>query len=955
MAKVKKRFSLLFTMLLFTTLLLLPNQVGAAQQAYEQMGCSVDRGIDVVFVMDDSSSMKDNDPTGMRIEAAKKMADELQELDRISVIKFNEEAENLLSLTNNRHAIHNALDLLGASGGTDLSEGMGAALEEFKKNSGSNHKIMIVLSDGESINNQISIEHAQTAYEEDIIIYTIGLGAKANLDEETLGKIATKTGGQYFHAANAAHLSSIFGQIQHAVEDQREPKVYSDWTLTKDLHQKGDLVLHENVKMDLNGYHLEVEGDLVLLSCAELRAVSGTVTANNLEQKAGAKIQLNNSQLNVKKDFVQDGLLRVNGAYKGTSENEVNVNGQYNQKIRGYLDLNGHQMKVQQNFLQEGHVYVGGGEIHAGSDVTQKGYFDLQEGRLQVDGNLKVDGGPLVDEQFEENKSLNVNGGLVQVGSAASMAETSKYGNILQTGGQLYVNHGAVRVFGDYTIQDGWLTMVKGSMDTTSSNFGEGDGDYVHVYRNFSMESPRSHAARTYTELGKPLHDQAHLTEGVLQVDGDFRQKGDKQFHPSYSDRSQNYTKDYSRHNFVAQNRHKVWLTGKGKIEVGSTGFQFNLLELEGRLGDYARTGQVNWNQLIEKDQSANAALKSLVINDIPVKDFNPNVLNYVNHIVPANGLVGPLKTLKVEAIADDHRNAKVTVVGNHVGVDGTAQVRVLVTAADQKTEKMYTVNVSVGNASPDVVTSIELDRESQLFIQNGPNDFSPSRVTIGYTVYPKTATNQQVNWTSTNSSVATVNHQGVVTPVGVGQTTIIARTVDGGFQKAVTVDIKPPHTLFEGVKTLADFVADNDRFDQIMSLYDPGKIGIVVPGQYIQSVQFMAVNTLAVGTIKTDPNVNRVEVRMNGKTLEAPKTGTNEFTFNRMGVLNGTYLEVVAFNAAGDELERISTTYPVNYAPVSTVPFGFYSIQELQRNPVLFSLILEHYAPEQLRFTFNS
>ena len=191
------------------------------------------------------------------------------------------------------------------------------------------------------------------------------------------------------------------------------------------------------------------------------------------------------------------------------------------------------------------------------------------------------------------------------------------------------------------------------------------------------------------------MNDQAHLTDGILQVDGNFKQIGDKQFHSSYSDRSQKYAENYSRFNFVASGRHKVLLTGKGTIDVEGSGSYFNILQLEGRLVDYNQIRPVKWNKLIETDHSANANLTSLSINDVPVHQFTPAVLNYSNHTVPASGITGPLRTLKVDARAEDYRNATVEVTGNSVGVDGTAQVKILVTAHDGETKKLYTSQCS--------------------------------------------------------------------------------------------------------------------------------------------------------------------------------------------------------------------------------------------------------------------
>jgi uncharacterized protein YjdB len=78
----------------------------------------------------------------------------------------------------------------------------------------------------------------------------------------------------------------------------------------------------------------------------------------------------------------------------------------------------------------------------------------------------------------------------------------------------------------------------------------------------------------------------------------------------------------------------------------------------------------------------------------------------------------------------------------------------------------------------------------------------SPSTVTVGLgstqqlnaTIAPANATNQNINWTSSNASVATVNAYGLVTAVTAGITTITATTVDGNktATSAVTVAAIP-------------------------------------------------------------------------------------------------------------------------------------------------------------------
>ena len=959
--KIQKK---VFTLALLALLVFTGYQSKEVSAAYDytNQSCGINHGRDIIFIVQDTPVMVDNDPDNSRIEEVTKLMGQAEGKDRFGLIGFDTKITKELALTTNKLQAQSVLNTFktnpGEVNGNDLSVALDKAVQEFKQKSNENDKVIVILTVGTSIHNEKLTDLATEAYTEDIKIDTISFGDLGKVDSGTLTSIANRTGGNYHHSPNAAYLWDVLSKLNQTVTNFTGREIFSDWTLTQDVNETRGLLLHENVKIDLNGYNLSVNGDLVLLSCSELRAVSGVITAKNIDQKSRSSIRLNNSQLNVTSFFKQDGLVSINGDYKGANVPELKTN-EYAQYIHGYLEAKGQAIQVDSEFLQEGRVDLKGGSFHTKGNLHQKGYFNVQEGNLQVDGNLTIDGGLLKDDLFTENKSLNVGGGIVQVGSVGSMNQTRKTGNVKQLGGQLFVNHGTVKVYGDYSIADGWLTMIKGSMDTATSEYGEGDGDFVHVHGNFSMESPRNHAKRDYVQLGQPMHDQGHLTDGVLKIEGSFIQKGNREGHAIFTDRAQNYTKDYSRYNFNASGRHKVVLMGKQKIDVEGTGFTFNLLELHGKRQDYAEAGPVKWNRLIEIDKSANAKLASLSINDIPVLGFNPNVANYFNHVVPANSFTSGVRTLKVVAKAEDHRNAKVQVLNSVVASDGTAEVKVLVTAADGVTELPYTVFVRVGSDSGGRVTSIQLDRKEVTFAEDGGGNFKPQKTTIGYTVYPTNATNQEVIWTTTDASVATVDPNGIVKPHQVGEATIVATTADGNFIDSATVKVLKQIDLLEGVKTLADLVSDNNRYDKIMSgLYDLNNIGIVVPGSYIDSIKFNTVGSLAIGTILTNtstPVVERVEVKINGQQLGANATNNaNEFLFTRSGLGISDYIEVIAYDSTSNELERVATTYPVQFKSGSAISPGYYSLQRLLTDPITFSMILSEFAPEQLRFSTN-
>lgn len=82
-------------------------------------------------------------------------------------------------------------------------------------------------------------------------------------------------------------------------------------------------------------------------------------------------------------------------------------------------------------------------------------------------------------------------------------------------------------------------------------------------------------------------------------------------------------------------------------------------------------------------------------------------------------------------------------------------------------------------------VTSVRLDQnELTLSLDGDP-------VTFHATVRPDNATNKQVTWSSSDPDVASVNKNGVVTPLAAGETTITVTTEDGGHTDTCLVTVK--------------------------------------------------------------------------------------------------------------------------------------------------------------------
>ncbi|MBR2315259.1 MAG: Ig-like domain-containing protein [Clostridia bacterium] len=99
---------------------------------------------------------------------------------------------------------------------------------------------------------------------------------------------------------------------------------------------------------------------------------------------------------------------------------------------------------------------------------------------------------------------------------------------------------------------------------------------------------------------------------------------------------------------------------------------------------------------------------------------------------------------------------------------------------------KKATVKVTVNKKKTVKVTSVDLDRNSM--------SLTPGKTyTLSYDISPSNATNKDVTWKSSDTSVATVSSSGKVTAVAVGSAVITATAKDGSGEKdTCRVTVKP-------------------------------------------------------------------------------------------------------------------------------------------------------------------
>ncbi|MBU0490843.1 MAG: DnaJ domain-containing protein [Chloroflexi bacterium] len=152
--------------------------------------------LNLCLLLDCSSSMRG--PTLMRLkEAAHLVIDQLDEQDSFSLVAFHDRAQVLIP---NRGAVHPgvaraAINNLGTRGGTEIAQGLAAALEQVKQCASNKYLNQVVfLTDGYTYgDDERCRDLARQAGAAGINISALGLGPHWN--EDLLDDVATLSGG----------------------------------------------------------------------------------------------------------------------------------------------------------------------------------------------------------------------------------------------------------------------------------------------------------------------------------------------------------------------------------------------------------------------------------------------------------------------------------------------------------------------------------------------------------------------------------------------------------------------------------------------------------------------------------------------------------------------------------------------------------------------------------------
>ena len=219
-------------------------------------------GIDIVLVLDTSGSMQALDldadrPISRRrnrLEVAQEVVEEFVQgrtNDQVGLVVFGSEAFTQCPLTLDHGIVATFLEgiEIGMAGdATAIGSALGTAVKRLR-DSQADSKVIILLTDGRSNAGALSPQKAAEIAETfGIKVYTIGAGTRGKapfvvdslfgkqvvyesveIDEETLRKIAERTGGLYFRAEDTGALKSIYEEIDEMEKTEIQTSSYMEY------------------------------------------------------------------------------------------------------------------------------------------------------------------------------------------------------------------------------------------------------------------------------------------------------------------------------------------------------------------------------------------------------------------------------------------------------------------------------------------------------------------------------------------------------------------------------------------------------------------------------------------------------------------------------------------------------------------------------------------------------
>ena len=169
------------------------------------------RYLDIMFVMDTSTSLRRSDPQDFRALGAIGLVQDLSPKSdiKIGVVSFDGKSNLARPMTSDREAVIEVLRELPRSGSTNLAAGIETAVNELERNGRpDSSRVIMLFTDGMSSKNK-AYDAAVEATKRGITIQTLMLG-KSTQGNRILDTIAWATGGSFLPVEDPEKLPEAF-------------------------------------------------------------------------------------------------------------------------------------------------------------------------------------------------------------------------------------------------------------------------------------------------------------------------------------------------------------------------------------------------------------------------------------------------------------------------------------------------------------------------------------------------------------------------------------------------------------------------------------------------------------------------------------------------------------------------------------------------------------------------
>ena len=212
-------------------------------------------GVDIILVLDTSTSMKAQDFLPNRFEAAREVASEFIDgrvSDRIGLIVFAAKAFTQAPLTLDYAFLQRMLaevEVGVIEDGTAIGTALATAVNRLKDTEAKS-KVVILLTDGQNNRGEVDpVTASEVAAALGVRVYAIGVGTygeapfvvdhpfagpqrqmvPVEIDEDMLRSVSVGTGGLYYRATNKEVLRDIYAQIGELEKTRTETRIYTDY------------------------------------------------------------------------------------------------------------------------------------------------------------------------------------------------------------------------------------------------------------------------------------------------------------------------------------------------------------------------------------------------------------------------------------------------------------------------------------------------------------------------------------------------------------------------------------------------------------------------------------------------------------------------------------------------------------------------------------------------------